>query len=85
MPPWEKNKSAKSRCFSSGKSMPVTYQANERTWMTSELYEKSLRDANESIKQKQKILLSSIIVPPTLTLTGCQMLLLCFYHQSRQK
>ena len=36
-------KSAKPRCFSGVKSLPIEYQNNKKAWMTSEIYESWLR------------------------------------------
>ncbi|XP_055644775.1 tigger transposable element-derived protein 4-like [Toxorhynchites rutilus septentrionalis] len=52
-------KSQQPRCFSSVKSLPVDYANNRRTWMTSELFEKWLRDWDrwDLVKKKKNILL----------------------------
>ena len=51
-------KSQKPRCFKNVKSLPVDYANNRKAWMTSELFEKWLRDWDRDLlKKKKKILL----------------------------
>ncbi|XP_039970100.1 tigger transposable element-derived protein 6-like, partial [Bactrocera tryoni] len=51
-------KSQKPRYFTSVKSLPVDYANNCKAWMTSELFEKWLRDYDRDlVKKKKKILL----------------------------
>ncbi|XP_050681803.1 tigger transposable element-derived protein 4-like [Leptidea sinapis] len=64
-------KSQKPRYFKSVKSLPVDYANNRKAWMTSELFEKWLRDWDRDlVKKKKKILLLSItlaFLPPNTT------------------
>ncbi|XP_031336955.1 tigger transposable element-derived protein 4-like [Photinus pyralis] len=51
-------KSASPRCFKATKNLPVTYYSNKRAWITSEIFEKILRDWDTELeKRKRKILL----------------------------
>jgi hypothetical protein len=51
-------KSKTPRCFKNVKSLPVIYEANKCTWMTSELWDRFLRKWDSELKRKrEKILL----------------------------
>ncbi|XP_054087769.1 tigger transposable element-derived protein 4-like [Zeugodacus cucurbitae] len=50
-------KSQKPRCFRSVKSLPVDYANNRKAWMTSELFEKWLRDWDRDLVKKKKTIL----------------------------
>ncbi|XP_026471616.1 tigger transposable element-derived protein 4-like [Ctenocephalides felis] len=51
-------KSQKPRCFKSIKSLPVDYANNRKAWMTSEIFEKWIRDWDRDlVKKNRKILL----------------------------
>lgn len=51
-------KSANPRCFKNVKRLPVSYTANKRAWMTSEIFEKELRSWDIQLRAvKRKILL----------------------------
>lgn len=51
-------KSKMPRCFKNVKSLPVDYKGNKKAWMTSEMFERILRDWDSSLKkEKRKILL----------------------------
>jgi hypothetical protein len=46
------------RCFKGVKSLPVTYKANKRAWMTSEIFITWVRSVDQLMtKRKRKILL----------------------------
>jgi len=51
-------KAAKPRCFKGIRSFPITYRANKKAWMTTELFNEWLFSLNEDMKkQERKILL----------------------------
>lgn len=51
-------KSRKPRCFKNINSLPVTYESNNKSWMTSEIFERWLRTWDAELKlKKRKILL----------------------------
>ena len=50
-------KSKKPRCFKQGLSIPVRYEANSRAWMTSEVFEKFLRDWDRKLGSRKILLL----------------------------
>ncbi|GBN24794.1 Tigger transposable element-derived protein 4 [Araneus ventricosus] len=51
-------KSQKSRCFKNVKKLPLDYNSNKKAWMTSDLFQKYLRQwDNELAKKKRKIVL----------------------------
>lgn len=51
-------KSKKPRCFKNIRSLPVSYRNNTKSWMTSEIFEKWLRNWDTLLKsKKRKILL----------------------------
>ena len=51
-------KAAKPRCFKSARSLPVTYEANKKAWMTAALFEKWLLNLDKELgRKKRKILL----------------------------
>lgn len=63
-------KSQKPRCFRSVKSLPVDYANNRRAWMTSELFEKWLRDWDRDLVKKKKnilLLVNNCPVHPNVT------------------
>ena len=46
------------RSFKNVKSLPVNYEANKKTWMTSSMFEQWIKDLDRSMtRQKRKILL----------------------------
>ncbi|XP_064071485.1 tigger transposable element-derived protein 4-like [Vanessa tameamea] len=47
-------KSKKPRCFKSVRSLPVTYENNVKSWMTSEIFERWLRDWDAELKANNK-------------------------------
>lgn len=56
--PFVIGKSAKPRCFKNVKTLPVTYRANSKAWMTNEFFSLFLRDFDDSIgKEKRKVIL----------------------------
>lgn len=51
-------KSKNPRCFKNVKRLPVTYQSNNKAWMTSEIFTKFLQDWDKELtKSRKKILL----------------------------
>ena len=51
-------KSAKPRCVSGVKSLPVDYENNKKAWMTSSIYESWLRKLDRRfVNQKRKMLM----------------------------
>lgn len=51
-------KSQKPRCFKNAKNIPVSYKANRKAWMTSDLFEEEIRKWDKELSvQKRKILL----------------------------
>lgn len=51
-------KSAKPRCFSKVKCLPVTYRSNKKAWMTSELFASFLHEWDKALeKERRKIAL----------------------------
>ncbi|XP_050675894.1 tigger transposable element-derived protein 4-like [Leptidea sinapis] len=50
-------KSKKPRCFKNIRSLPVTYENNVKSWMTSEIFEKWLRNWDAELKANNKIVL----------------------------
>lgn len=51
-------KSKKPRCFKNVKTLPVNYDANQKAWMTSTIFEKELRKWDSDLcKKNRKILL----------------------------
>ncbi|GBO26038.1 Tigger transposable element-derived protein 4, partial [Araneus ventricosus] len=51
-------KSQKPRCFKNAKKLPVDYKSNEKAWMTSDLYQKYLRQWDKELaRKKRKIVL----------------------------
>lgn len=51
-------KAQKPRCFKGIKSLPATYKANSKAWMTASLYEEWLRELDRHfVSKKRKILL----------------------------
>lgn len=64
-------KSAKPRCFSGVKSLPVDYQNNKKAWMTSEIYESWLNKLDKKfLREKRKILLFVDNCPSHPKVTG---------------
>lgn len=50
-------KSVAPRCFKNCSVLPVKYTANKRAWMTSEIFEKELRDWDRELARKQRRIL----------------------------
>ncbi|GBN51771.1 Tigger transposable element-derived protein 4 [Araneus ventricosus] len=51
-------KSQKSKCFKNVKKLPVDYKSNKKAWMTSDLFQKYLRQWDKELaKKKRKIVL----------------------------
>lgn len=72
-------KSQKPRCFRSVKSLPVDYANNRKAWMTSELFEKWLRDWDRDlVKKKKKILLLVDNCPAHPNVTDLKSITLAF-------
>ncbi|XP_045541632.1 tigger transposable element-derived protein 4-like [Papilio machaon] len=72
-------KSQKPRCFKSVKSLPVDYANNRKAWMTSELFEKWLRDWDRDlVKKKKKILLLVDNCPAHPNVTNLKSITLAF-------
>lgn len=72
-------KSQKPRCFKSVKSLPVDYANNRKAWMTSELFEKWLRDWDRDlVKKKKKILLLVDNCPAHPNVTDLKSITLAF-------
>ncbi|XP_065157210.1 tigger transposable element-derived protein 4-like [Atheta coriaria] len=72
-------KSQKPRCFRSVKSLPVDYAINRKAWMTSELFEKWLRDRDRDlVKKKKKILLLVDNCPAHPNVTDLKSITLAF-------
>lgn len=56
--PYMIGKYAKPRCFIGIRSFPITYRANSKAWMTSQLFQEWLSDLDKEMQsQKRKILL----------------------------
>ncbi|CAG4987969.1 unnamed protein product [Parnassius apollo] len=72
-------KSQKPRCFKGVKSLPVDYANNRKAWMTSELFEKWLRDWDRDlVKKKKKILLLVDNCPAHPNVTDLKSITLAF-------
>ncbi|XP_045461753.1 tigger transposable element-derived protein 4-like [Harmonia axyridis] len=72
-------RSQKPRCFSSVKSLPVDYANNRKAWMTSELFERWLRDWDRNlVKKKKKILLLVDNCPAHPNVTDLKSITLAF-------
>lgn len=50
-------KSKKPRCFKNLKNLPVQYEHNSRSWMTSQLFEKILHEWDTDLRRKKKKML----------------------------
>ncbi|GBM47482.1 Tigger transposable element-derived protein 6 [Araneus ventricosus] len=65
-------KSQKPRCFKNVKKLPMDYKSNKKAWMTSDLFQKYLRQWDKELtKKKRKIVLlidncTAHIVPSNL-------------------
>ncbi|CAB3246373.1 unnamed protein product [Arctia plantaginis] len=72
-------KSQKPRCFKVVKSLPVDYANNRKAWITSELFEKWLRDWDRNfVKKKKKILLLVDNCPAHPNVTDLKSITLAF-------
>lgn len=50
-------KSQNPRCFKNVKTLPVDYHANKKSWMTSEIFEQTIRKWDKELLRKQKKIL----------------------------
>ncbi|XP_050672958.1 tigger transposable element-derived protein 4-like [Leptidea sinapis] len=67
-------KSKKPRCFKNIRSLPVTYENNVKSWMTSEIFEKWLRNWDAELKANNKkvlLLVDNCPAPPAVTNLKC--------------
>lgn len=47
-------KSRNPRCFKNVKRLPVSYEANRKSWMTSEIFSKELREWDDELRRKKR-------------------------------
>ncbi|XP_008552099.1 uncharacterized protein LOC103574431 [Microplitis demolitor] len=72
-------KSQKPRCFKGVKSLPVDYANNRKAWITSEVFEKWLRDWDRDlVKKKKKVLLLVDNCPAHPNVTDLKSITLAF-------
>lgn len=72
-------KSKSPRCFKNVKSLPVNYEAQRKAWMTSELFEKWIREWDQELRRsKNKILLLVDNCPAHPVVPNLSNIKLCF-------
>ncbi|CAH2245025.1 jg17422 [Pararge aegeria aegeria] len=67
-------KSKKPRCFKNIRSLPVTYENNVKSWMTSEIFERWLRNWDAELKANNKkilLLVDNCPTHPAVTYLKC--------------